>query len=507
MIELDEKVQENQIAKMPFSRGHHVEDELLERYPELAAQLERDKQTLIDSVALKSRLHEDEARADKLAKNIAHHGRSPQFLPRASSSDLLFEMDEDGPSDHFLGKSPSSPRLDPRKMSLHSESGLQPTPLRKSIDRQEEVSPSNRTAEFGSAPDPNSSAATPLDRVTPAKLSKSPSIPWGATPLNTSKLDMRQIMAQTSNTRPSGLSTALANSESLSKSPLIKLSQKERRWQQREQTQSNPSGPSTQREEQPKQQQQQSPWQILSSNSRPSLKDVNEEVVSQSQTPTNARSLSTPSLTLRQTVPGQSQAPRKIPIAPTPSPRTPPPKRTVSQPVAPNTQPPKSVAKTTPTRPHSVQHILPISTVEPSFQLPMEDILAHQQREKQLQKEAAAKRSLLEIQEEQAFQDWWDKEEAATRARLQEEEEGVAAPKVNKDLKGRSRSRRGGGGDRGGSSHVNSLGETSADGKVVAGVGSNNEATSSSHRGGRGGSNRGRSSSRRAGRGGGGPSK
>jgi rhamnose utilization protein RhaD (predicted bifunctional aldolase and dehydrogenase) len=38
----------------------------------------------------------------------------------------------------------------------------------------------------------------------------------------------------------------------------------------------------------------------------------------------------------------------------------------------------------------------------------MADIIGQQRREAEVIKEAVAKRSLQEIQEEQAFQEWWD---------------------------------------------------------------------------------------------------
>ena len=48
----------------------------------------------------------------------------------------------------------------------------------------------------------------------------------------------------------------------------------------------------------------------------------------------------------------------------------------------------------------------------------MADIIGQQVREQELVKEAVAKRSLQEIQQEQAFQEWWDQESR----RAQEEE-------------------------------------------------------------------------------------
>jgi hypothetical protein len=90
----------------------------------------------------------------------------------------------------------------------------------------------------------------------------------------------------------------------------------------------------------------------------------------------------------------------------------------------------------------------------------MADILSQQQTEKDIIKEAVAKRSLQEIQEEQAFQEWWDQEEAATKARLLEVESRAQLPSSSRGRggkssrggrgKGRDRMERGGGGGRGG---------------------------------------------------------
>merc|ERR1712093_782506 len=54
---------------------------------------------------------------------------------------------------------------------------------------------------------------------------------------------------------------------------------------------------------------------------------------------------------------------------------------------------------------------------EPSLQLSMSDIIGQQRREQEVIKEAVAKRSLQEIQEEQAFQEWWAQEQEAARTK------------------------------------------------------------------------------------------
>jgi len=85
----------------------------------------------------------------------------------------------------------------------------------------------------------------------------------------------------------------------------------------------------------------------------------------------------------------------------------------------------------------------------------MSDIIGQQKREQDLVKEAVAKRSLQEIQEEQAFQEWWDKE--SRRAQEEETARGEPAqPAAAKkgSSRGRGKRGRGGGGGRGASNLV-----------------------------------------------------
>lgn len=58
--------------------------------------------------------------------------------------------------------------------------------------------------------------------------------------------------------------------------------------------------------------------------------------------------------------------------------------------------------------PRSIQHSP--RAVEPALQLSIADIAAQQQLEKDIIRDVGAKRSLQEIQDEQAFQLWWDRE-------------------------------------------------------------------------------------------------
>lgn len=79
----------------------------------------------------------------------------------------------------------------------------------------------------------------------------------------------------------------------------------------------------------------------------------------------------------------------------------------------------------------------------------MSDIIGQQKREQDLIKEAVAKRSLQEIQQEQAFQEWWDAEAARAREEELERSRLVAAGGKGKGQgqakKGRIGRSRGGG--------------------------------------------------------------
>ena len=104
-----------------------------------------------------------------------------------------------------------------------------------------------------------------------------------------------------------------------------------------------------------------------------------------------------------------------------------------------------------PITPHSKSYIKPASKSEPTLGLSMADIIDQEKRNREMVKEAVAKRSLMEIQQEQAFQEWWDEEsrrtqeeEARRLAREREREEGKTRGRRGRG--GKARGGRGGGG-------------------------------------------------------------
>lgn len=487
MLELDEVVRQNQLACLPFAKSGRAEAELHERRPELAALLDRGKRIKVDSMAIQSRLHEDEVRfslsgkskvasaGDVRRSSNTEHPRpgssrsdsarinSPLLRARPSAHDLMFDMDEDANIDS--SRTAPSDRASNHYISLEqlrydSRDPRRPT---SSLPQEETwfdsrgkpLSPPALPIETGSFKDLNGAGSAGQDRAhsTPlrptgagATQSSNDRAPWKTTSFDPPKLDLRDIMAQTPSQTPSliasGLSKRAGNAELIKVGAGPKLSQKERKKQlQQQQVRQGfaPASPelppfgSTPNKEKPA-----SPWRTASASPRINLKDVlndgNDTTPEQSNT--TERTPSKPPLTLRQTVPGNvAPATRAIsdlrpvppisqhhgtssPIIPqshqSPSPR-PSPRLQQAHPFATSSHTPPALIK-------SIRHVPTPLEPEPSLQLSMADILSQQQTEKDIIKEAVAKRSLQEIQEEQAFQEWWDKEEAATRAQLAEAE-------------------------------------------------------------------------------------
>ena len=291
---------------------------------------------------------------------------------------------------------------------------------------------------------------------------QSTGVPWSATPLAGSRgTDLKNIMAQASSSRTSSLSQGLASANAASAQapsplnlPAPKLSQKDRKKMMQQQQASSASSVPKANDMQSPSAAKGSPWQIVSAHKVPSLKDVIDVQKSSPSRPAaspSGRPASTPQLTMRQTVsnakstppqkpiigPGGSQSPNQHRTASFPSPKPgadnfrPSPRHQTSQPVT--LQPSNSKPI-----PHSIRH-QPLP-VEPNLLLSMQDILALQQTEKDVIKEAAAKRDLQDIQAEQEFQEWWDKESR----RVQEAETVPKAPK-RQGGRGRGGSSRGGG--------------------------------------------------------------
>ena len=453
MLELDEVVRQNQLSCLPISKSGRVEAELIDQHPELLELRERTKKTKIDQIYLQTKLLERESRftagakakaalleefepltsMQKAARRPSHSQRSksksPMLKAQNSLVDLMFEMEDSGESGVSKGASSSyrrppsqSPGLPPSILEDETHTkynyghSLEDEPTLAAL-----TSPASyKTSMMQYA---GSASAQDVDDATPPADRK----PWASNIFASSKLDMKDIMAQTSSSRLSNISSGFSRSskqEDPSGSSLPgKVSQRERKKQQQQQKSPQPAAAASPNlsEELSSAPTPSFPWQMASRGPKISLKDVlgagsskvaAEEIVPRTPSP----------MTLRQTISGKPATRRTAsgPIQPPATHQN----RSVS---TPSTSRP---ATTTPLSSHppqqirSIRHTTPSHPASPPLKLSMADILTQQQTEKEIIKEAAAKRSLQEIQEEQAFQEWWDMESRKVRGELGREGEG-----------------------------------------------------------------------------------
>ena len=478
MLELDDIVRQNQLACLPIAKSGRAEAELVERYPGLFDLMERSKSIKVDSMTLQTRLHEREAKSvggskakaafledfdqsPSVAKSRPRASRdqdsqlkSPTLKAKSSVADLMFEMDDESEGD-VADLSKTTPTRRRRHGATPTSTPLTPSIPMDDVTRSQHELGSSLKEENSMAVSTSPSSYTgQLVGATPSSPgpgSSNSKKTWAASSMSTSKIDMRDIMAQASSNRVSNISAGLSlwakNNEASTAGIPQKVSQRERKKQQH-QLQSQPPQPIAAPspvlvENHAQGQKAASPWQVASTGPKVSLRDVlgAESSKSISQQGSVAR---TPSpLNLRQTVSGKAPGNRRAVSGPAQS-NPPPQQRSVSTPdtskFTGQSPPPPSRSSSNQRPIQSIRHTAP--PVEPSLQLSMADILSQQQTEKDIIKEAAAKRSLQEIQEEQAFQEWWDEESRKVKAEA--EEAAKPATRGRKGVRGKGR-----GGSRG----------------------------------------------------------
>lgn len=431
LLELNQVARNNQLAYLPFARSGRAEAMLFDRYPELAERIERSKRAKIDAIVLSNKYADSENtstsfRAQSLEKVAASplrqrnrrraskEAKSPALNPalkaRNSVQDLMFEMsDGDDNDDEVLNKKIKSLRFTTTEADEKTSGSPISSPKGPwaSLSKPSQTSPNS----FDIAVEtPKSFSSLP-----PAlRSARTSSQPWGTAPLVAAKFDLRDIMAQDSSATPSNISLGLCRGENerIAKAAKAKVSQKERKRQQQAQQLGTPIEPAQATPPTV------SPWQTTARKSSNSPMVIPAVQSSSQPSPQPSRMLSTPQLTMRQTVANKHPPKQKN-------------KRTVSA----GTQ---SGAPTSPTRPatnkrgmsvstdpiptpRSVRHIpLPQhDSTSASQNLSIMEILSLQEAEKISIRDAAAKRSLHEIQQEQEFQAWWDQ---ASRRAMEEEE-------------------------------------------------------------------------------------
>jgi inhibitor of Bruton tyrosine kinase len=352
----------------------------------------------------------------------------------------LFEMDEERLADESTASLCTSPdgeneaALDSASTLPHQYHGLN---LRESLASSK--SEGCAALSVGASLQVGSVSSTVLEKNSEDAI-QSPACPeiyskvWHGPLAGSAKADFKDIMAQASASRTSNLTLAINNKDTqLGKAPQ-KLSQRERKKMQRQQSRERVSSPSSgvlagSASSLP-QSSPRSPWQTIqrtSALSAPQIKGPHE-----SATPLSSR----PAMTMRQTLAGAPAGPKAGKSAkPEPHPRS------VPTPItgqSPNPLAQVQSIRHTPTTPA-------VSNSPSGAHHSMADILAQQQGEKTAIRQATAKRSLQEIQQEQEFQEWWDSESR----RVQEEEQASTTSTAIVSNRGRGRGRR-----RKGDSHV-----------------------------------------------------
>ncbi|KAI5204443.1 hypothetical protein E4T39_03618 [Aureobasidium subglaciale] len=515
ILELDAIVRDNQLALMPFAKSGRAEALLHERHPELAALIDRDRQVKLDSIMLHTK-HQDldgwgpnsfrggslddvthaRQKGRRKSKDAQSSTIEATLRVKAPLPSLATSMEEGSALDVDGMRAKNADTEFERALRRDTAVG---TPTDTWLDpRGKPLTPHVGTPKQGGFP----SAMTP---ATPASAS---SVPWAATPSPGAKLEMKDIMAQASSSRVSNLSLGIAASrekateDASAMRSAAKLSQKERkRMQQAQQSE-------VLEIEERIATKAASPWQVVSGQKIPSLKDVIGEKPplpgpSNRPQPTT-RTSNTPHLTMRQTIanprpspkpassfaaspkslgPGsplasglpsprlgpqrmpsiqvginspaaaspkiQAQAASFAPARPSPTPRQsqPQPQRKPSQQTAASTLAPPPPPDLSSQSFPSIQSIVHNpKSAEPALQLSLQEILEQQQYEKDIIKEAAAARSLQEIQAEQEFQQWWD----AEAARMKEDEEFARLIAEGKTPEQAGRKKKGRGGKQGG---------------------------------------------------------
>ncbi|KAL5358679.1 hypothetical protein BJX96DRAFT_163915 [Aspergillus floccosus] len=473
LSELDLVCHENQMTGFPVSRGRNSEEYAFEKYPELATLIESDRRRLIDSMRLKSRLDPIEgldgrqrpvngdrttvSPAVKKPKG-APFKDSPVLRAKSSVGDLMFQMDDDGllsPSE-TKGKAAVRGARTPER-STHIDSPA----LGSSIVEGESFGGRSYFEEQMSsargtplAESPTDIRASALQAKTSGSVSPNPAqTPWGSSVVSESKKNLRDIMSETSENRVSNLSLGMSAARRESSNNFTaKISQKERKKLQQQQMQEMLAAQQKAKEG------SQNPWK-LPPNTPSKAPTKPDEPMTTPTRPSSNTPTQKPAMTLRQTVAGTPPPPaQQKPIA-SPLPNT---GRKISESTPRSSSIPGPSSTTAPStspnpsaqRPiQSIRHIPRAEPYQTSFHadssssMSLATILMQQQTEKdELREAATAKHNLEDIQLEQEFQEWWDKESRRVQGLPEPEDDSAPTSSTRQAHRGGVR---GSGGRRG----------------------------------------------------------
>jgi hypothetical protein len=526
LLELDEVVRDNQLAQSPFVRSGRAELVLHENNPWLAEDVDEERQIRVKEIAFKAQREDEKKpssaktrygslddaspltptpdRVRKASKGRLKGLSSPSLRPKASQGDLIFDMDDDEPS------SVTSPSVRPRRTVEGTTTELDQIPPLGSSWKS-----TGKKIRIDLQPSPTASPlGTPRTQAVAVSTPTKAAQPWGTAPLAASKLDLRDIIQSEAQNR-SALSTGLAEQRAkaaISKGTPPKLSQKEKKRQQQASQAAQAAllgvkaGPPKNAWERSADESQPSPWKTVSTKGKTPLEGdpsiapnaAKGLLATEAAIPISRRTASPDTRFSGQRTPSSSSTVPTTKVNPATVAKTNNSSGSNNIPRATPSSTYTDPQQLTPTKsplvPHSKVYIPSAPKAEPLLGLSMQDIMGQQTRDKQQVKEAVAKRSLQEIQQEQAFQEWWD----AESRRMQEEERRRmerAGRNEREDIgkrgrrggRGKGRGGAGGGASGGGNGNVGATG-AGGDGNDNAG-GSGSAAVSS--RGG-GNSNKGK---------------
>ncbi|RDA90396.1 hypothetical protein CP533_5650 [Ophiocordyceps camponoti-saundersi (nom. inval.)] len=430
--DLDQVVRRNQLARYPITRSGRFELFLHQNYPDLVADIDEERRRRVREMAFKLTHKDEERRIPSLYKarvgsldevstvtppvernrTTPKASRSEQASPtlrsKQSQGDLIFSMDDEvtfeaaSPLSSMPGVSGSSPHFGLENLQQLPDAWRSGTG-KKPAD-EETISPLSPGWTHGTE---RVGGEAPLEANVPLRKASGP---WASPALCGSRVDLRDIMSEASSksTLTSGLAAQASRSPSSSRAP-VKMSQKERKKHLQMQAEA-----ATQVEKSPLQASgnpeitagsRPQPWKVVGATSKTSFDTTlpAERAAAEVKKPSAVSPQTRPYLNPRRTgspdtrFSGQGRmsgsAAAVVPGAAGPS-------------------------KKEPLVPHSRSYITAAPKAGPSLGASMADIIGQQKREQELAKEAVAKRSLQEIQQEQAFQEWWDLESR----RAQEEE-------------------------------------------------------------------------------------
>lgn len=516
LVELDEVVRDNQLAQFPFVRSGRAELLLHEHNPELAGDIDEERQRRVKEMAFKTTQRDEERRlstalkgrygsldesnfpspdrARRTSKAARNEPFSPDLRPKQSHNDLMFDMDDDESS----AVNASGAKL--RKAGAPApEFDELPAP---SYSRESKLSVSGPRT-----PAPNRtvpSIRTQAEQASPNMTGN----PWKASPLPTEKLDLKEVFSSEPSTTPSALSAGLATQKGkeATKQAQAKISQKERKKQQAAQAAQAALLAAASQSPKPAWDksagEQSTPWKVASAkgkapaNASPASSLTPATPIPKPRLAAAVESSSSKSISRRTASPdtrfsGQSRS--NTPNNTIPTSAKQPTRKTTPKPSSTPTPTTSQLSQPAqPLIPHSKSYLPPQPKAEPLLGLSIADIMSQELAEQVSAQDAVAKRSLQEIQEEQAFQEWWD----AESRRTQEEEARRTRPgRGNKEESGS-----GSGGKRGSRISNSRGGRGKGRGGSGVGPGAGVENTNSTSNPGQGAPGRG---GRRRGRGGG----